>query len=85
VPLSPLSNQGGGCSRAPESARGFVAAHTEVSRIGRERSGIPVGSIAAVRIVLVGLVGVMLPVGAVAAPAVAAASARAALALTEPA
>jgi hypothetical protein len=63
----------------PKSARGLVAAHTEVSRIGRKRSGIPVGSIAAVRVVPVGLVGVaavMLPVEAVAAPTVAAAAAH---------
>ncbi len=84
----PLNNQGGGCRRAPETARGLVTAHTEVSRIGRKRRGIPVGSVAAVRIVPVGLVGVAavkLPVGAVASPAVAAAAAGSALALTEPA
>ncbi len=77
----------------PEAPRGLVTAHTVVSRIGRERRGIPVGSVAAVGVVRVGLVGipaVKLPVRAVAAPAVAAAApavaaAGAALALTEPA
>jgi hypothetical protein len=70
----------------PETARGLVTAHTVVSRIGRKRRGIPVGSVAAVKVVPVGLVGVpvvKLPVGAVAAPAVAAAAAGATLALTE--
>jgi hypothetical protein len=70
----------------PEVVRGLVSPPTVVTRIGRECGGIPVGSEAAVRVVPVGLVGVVavrLPVGAVSAPPVAATDAGAALALTE--
>ncbi len=59
---------------------------TEVSWIDGESSRIPFGSITAFRFVPVGLVeitAVLLPVGAVAAPTIAAAAAGAALALTE--
>jgi hypothetical protein len=72
----------------PEAARGLVATRTDVSGIGRARSGIPVGSVTAWNIVPVGRLGVtavLLPVGAVAASTVAVAAAGAALALTEPA
>ncbi len=78
-----LVTEAAAAAAAPEVARVLVTTSTEVSWIGGESSRIPVGSITALRFVPVGLLEVMavlLPVGAVAAPAVAA---GAALALTE--